>query len=112
MGRRGPQQGHALVFGALCAGLPVLPVLLNYEATVRLLKWLTLALLAYVAVVFVLHVDWGLVLARTIVPQLQSNGANRQMIVAVLGTTVSLYLFFWLAALAMGAAVAGMLATF
>ncbi|MED5617779.1 NRAMP family divalent metal transporter [Ideonella sp. BN130291] len=91
----GPEHGHALLFGVLCAGLPVL---LSYEAMVRVLKWLTLALLSYVAVVFMLHVDWGPVLVNTLLPRLQSDGAYWQMIVAVLGTTISPYLFFWQAA--------------
>jgi NRAMP (natural resistance-associated macrophage protein)-like metal ion transporter len=91
----GPEHGHALVFGALCA---LLPVLLNYEAMVRVLKWLTLGLLSYVAVVFTLHVDWGQVLLRTLVPTLESGSGYWLMIVGVLGTTISPYLFFWQAA--------------
>jgi NRAMP (natural resistance-associated macrophage protein)-like metal ion transporter len=88
----GPPHGHALLFGLACA---LLPVWLSYEAMVRVLKWLTLALLAYVAVVFALHVDWGQVLTRTLVPTLAGGSGYWTMVVAVLGTTISPYLFFW-----------------
>lgn len=91
----GPEHGHALFFGVLCA---VLPIWLSYEAMVRVLKYLTLALLAYVAVVFMLHVDWERVLVGTLVPSFGSGGAYWMMIVGVLGTTISPYLFFWQAA--------------
>jgi NRAMP (natural resistance-associated macrophage protein)-like metal ion transporter len=91
----GPEHGHAVLFGVLCA---VLPVWLSYDSMVRVLKWLTLALLAYVGVVFVLHVDWERVLLRTLVPTFQSGSGYWIMIVGVLGTTISPYLFFWQAA--------------
>ncbi|TAK89427.1 MAG: divalent metal cation transporter [Burkholderiaceae bacterium] len=91
----GPHHGHALVFGLLCA---VLPVWLNYEATVRVLKWLTLALLSYVGVVLVLHVDWMRTLEGTLIPNFQKGENYWMMIVGVLGTTISPYLFFWQAA--------------
>lgn len=91
----GPNHGHALIFGVLCT---VLPLWLGFDAMVRVLKWLTLALLAYVAVVFMLHVDWESVLFKTLVPHFQANAAYWMMVVAVLGTTISPYLFFWQAA--------------
>jgi Mn2+/Fe2+ NRAMP family transporter len=91
----GPEHGYAVLFGVLCAALPVW---LSYEAMVRVLKWLTLALLAYVGVVFVLHVNWERVLVETLVPKLLSGNAYWMMIVGVLGTTISPYLFFWQAA--------------
>lgn len=91
----GPEHGHALLFGVLCA---LLPVWLSYERMVRVLKWLTLALLAYVGVVFMLHVDWERVLLQTLIPKFQHGGGYWMMIVAVLGTTISPYLFFWQAA--------------
>ena len=88
----GPEHGHALVFGLLCTALPLW---LNFESMVSILKWLTLALLAYVAVVFMLHVDWERVLVWTVLPTFQSSSAYWIMVVAVLGTTISPYLFFW-----------------
>ena len=91
----GPEHGHAVLFGVLCAALPVW---LSYDSMVRVLKWLTLALLAYVGVVLVLHVDWERVLIQTLIPSIQGGSDYWMMIVAVLGTTISPYLFFWQAA--------------
>ncbi len=88
----GPEHGHALLFGLLCV---LLPVRFSFEGMVRILKWLTLALLAYVGVVLVLHVDWERVIIATLIPRLQLGSSYWMMIVAVLGTTISPYLFFW-----------------
>jgi NRAMP (natural resistance-associated macrophage protein)-like metal ion transporter len=89
------EHGAALLFGLLCT---VLPIWLGFDAMVRMLKWLTLALLSYVAVVFMLHVNWETVLRESLVPQLLHGGPYWTMVVAVLGTTISPYLFFWQAA--------------
>ena len=92
----GPSEhGLALLFGLLCT---VLPIWLGFDAMVRMLKWLTLALLSYVAVVFMLHVNWETVLKESLIPHLRHGGAYWTMVVAVLGTTISPYLFFWQAA--------------
>jgi NRAMP (natural resistance-associated macrophage protein)-like metal ion transporter len=83
---------YAITFGLLCL---VLQVFLPYRSYVSWLKWLTLALLAYVAVVFSLNVDWwqiGRELVR--VPQVRSHDMLL-MAVAIFGTTISPYLFFW-----------------
>ena len=61
-----------------------------------LLKWLTLSLLSYIALLFVVHVPWAQVAWGAFVPQLrQLNRDAFAMLVAVLGTTISPYLFFW-----------------
>lgn len=86
---------YAVTFGLL--GL-VLQVFVPYRAYVRWLKWLTLALLSYVAVVFMVHVDWYAVLRNIVLPELTLNHDTLLMVVAVLGTTISPYLFFWQAA--------------
>jgi NRAMP (natural resistance-associated macrophage protein)-like metal ion transporter len=92
----GPSEhGLAMLFGLLCT---VLPIWLGFDAMVRMLKWLTLALLSYVAVVFMLHVNWEGVLRDSLIPHLRHGGAYWTMVVAVLGTTISPYLFFWQAA--------------
>ena len=88
----GSAQVYAVTFGLLCL---VLQVFLPYQAYVRWLKWLTLALLSYVAVMFTLHVDWWQVARQIVQPQLPGNHAMLLMIVAVFGTTISPYLFFW-----------------
>jgi Mn2+/Fe2+ NRAMP family transporter len=62
---------------------------------VRIFKWLTLALLSYVAVILALHTHWGSVLPGTLLPSLQGGRSYWMMVVAVLGTTISPYLFFW-----------------
>ncbi|MCC6473541.1 MAG: divalent metal cation transporter [Burkholderiales bacterium] len=86
---------HAVTFGLLCL---VLQVFLPYQRYVRWLKWLTLALLAYDAVAFTLRLDWWQVARAALWPQLTRSHAVLLMIVAVFGTTISPYLFFWQAA--------------
>jgi len=86
---------YAVTFGLLCL---VLQVFLPYRAYVRWLKWLTLALLSYVAVTFTIHLDWGHVLREALRPRLAFDHDMLLMVVAVFGTTISPYLFFWQAA--------------
>src|SRR6202522_182908 len=86
---------YSVAFGILCLGLQVF---LRYAAYVRYLKWLTLALLSYVAVVFTVHVHCGQVVSEMVVPRLVFDHNTITMIVAVFGTTISPYLFFWQAA--------------
>ncbi len=86
---------YSVAFGVVCLGLQVF---LRYAAYVRYLKWLTLALLSYVAVIFTIHVDWGAVIRGMLLPQLVLDHGTITMIVAVFGTTISPYLFFWQAA--------------
>ncbi len=86
---------YAVTFGLLCL---VLQVFLPYQRYVRWLKWLTLALLAYVAVAFTLRLDWWQIAHAALWPQLRRTHAVLLMIVAVFGTTISPYLFFWQAA--------------
>jgi NRAMP (natural resistance-associated macrophage protein)-like metal ion transporter len=86
---------YCVTFGLLCL---VLQVFLSYESYVGYLKWLTLALLSYVAVIFTVHVQWGDVAWQLLLPKLAFNHDTIVMIVAVFGTTISPYLFFWQAA--------------
>ena len=86
---------YSVTFGLLCL---VLQVFVPYENYVRYLKWLTLALLSYVAVLFTIEVPWTQVLAGALLPQLKWDNATITMVVAVFGTTISPYLFFWQAA--------------
>lgn len=88
--------GYSLVYVVgLGIGSVLLQVFIPYIRYVRILKWLTLALLAYVATVFVVSVPWAEVARRTFLPQLDWSGDVVTMIVAVFGTTLSPYLFFW-----------------
>jgi NRAMP (natural resistance-associated macrophage protein)-like metal ion transporter len=73
----------------------LLQVIVPYHRYVRVLKWLTLALFAYVAVVFTVHIDWGEVAVRTVLPKIALSGGLMTVVVAVFGTTISPYLFFW-----------------
>ena len=72
-----------------------LQLFVPYHRYVHVLKWLTLALFAYVGVVFIVRIDWLHVAIRTFVPQIRLDGPTLTVIVAVFGTTISPYLFFW-----------------
>ena len=72
-----------------------LQIFVPYHRYVHFLKWLTLSLLAYAAVLFAVHVPWGEVARRTVWPHLELNSSAAAMIVGVFGTTISPYLFFW-----------------
>ena len=78
------------VFGSL-----LLQVLVPYHRYVFFLKWLTLSLLAYAAVLFTVHVPWSQVALLTIWPKFALNSAAATVVVGVFGTTISPYLFFW-----------------
>ncbi len=86
---------YSVTFGLLCL---VLQVFLRYERYVRYLKWLTLGLLSYVAVAFTVHVPWGQVARDLVWPHIGLTHDTIVMVVAVFGTTISPYLFFWQAA--------------
>jgi NRAMP (natural resistance-associated macrophage protein)-like metal ion transporter len=70
-------------------------IFLSYSRYAAILKWLTLSLFAYVATVMVAHVDWAAALRGATIPTLSFNGPSMTALVAVLGTTISPYLFFW-----------------
>ena len=83
---------YTLGFGILCI---VLEVALSYARYASVLKWTTLSLFTYVAVVLVANVPWPHALRSLVVPELQFNAAYATGLVAILGTTISPYLFFW-----------------
>ncbi len=88
--------GSAHWYAALFGGISLLlQVFVPYSRYVRILKWLTLALLAYVATVFTIHVPWLEVARSTVWPHLEWSPAYVTVMVAVFGTTISPYLFFW-----------------
>ncbi|HEX5455664.1 MAG TPA: Nramp family divalent metal transporter [Stellaceae bacterium] len=88
----GPQGLYVILFAALCA---ILEIYSSYQRYVRYLKWMTLSLFAYVATVLVSHVAWSEVAYNVFVPQLRWQEDYLVIIVGVLGTTISPYLFFW-----------------
>src|SRR5262249_10999101 len=88
----GPRGLYVVIFAVACA---LLEIFLQYQRYCRLLKWLTLTLFAYVATLLVIEVPWREVLYNTIVPSIVWQQDYIVTIVAVLGTTISPYLFFW-----------------
>src|SRR5674476_52481 len=88
----GPGQIYAVAFGVVSL---LLQIFIPYRRYVRVLKWLTLALLAYVATAFVVHIPWSEVLIRALAPHLSWKQEYVTTVVAVFGTTISPYLFFW-----------------
>jgi NRAMP (natural resistance-associated macrophage protein)-like metal ion transporter len=91
--------GPRSVIAAVVGGVSVLlQIFLPYQRYVRYLKWLTLALLAYVAVLFAVRVEWLDVVAGIALPRGALDAGALTTIVALLGTTISPYLFFWQAA--------------
>ncbi len=83
---------HAVAFGVLTV---VLQVFVPYRKLAPILKWLTLFLFAYVIAVLLVDVPWLQVLHDLVIPKLQWTSSYWMMIVALLGTTISPYLFFW-----------------
>jgi Mn2+/Fe2+ NRAMP family transporter len=88
----GPSHVYVWVFGlGICAAT----VWLRYHQLASVLKWLAVALFAYVITAFLLHPDWGAVLHDAAFPTWPGGSAAWAGLVAVLGTTISPYLFFW-----------------
>ena len=83
---------HAVAFGVVTL---LLQVFVPYRRLAPMLKWLTLSLFVYVASAFTVSIPWGRVLHDLVLPQIVPSSAFWMMIVAILGTTISPYLFFW-----------------
>ncbi len=90
-----PSWGYVLGYGLLTT---LGQVLLSHTRYVAVLKWLTLSLFAYVATVCVVHVPWRAVLIGLVWPRFSLDRDLWLTVVAILGTTISPYLFFWQAA--------------
>jgi Mn2+/Fe2+ NRAMP family transporter len=73
----------------------LMQIFIPYHRYVAYLKWLTLSLLAYAAVLFTVHVPWGEVALRTVWPRIKLDAATATVVTGVFGTTISPYLFFW-----------------
>ncbi|HXG82190.1 MAG TPA: divalent metal cation transporter, partial [Sphingomicrobium sp.] len=87
-----PPAGFLLVFAAFCAAAEVL---LRYQSYARVLKWLTLALLSYVVTLFLVRIPWQEAARGLVFPDVEWDRETLLMIVAIFGTTISPYLFFW-----------------
>ena len=87
-----PVPVYLLLFAGMCAGGQIF---MHHRRYVAILKWLTLSLFAYVATLFVVHISWTDLVLGLIWPTLSTSRDFWLMVVAVLGTTISPYLFFW-----------------
>lgn len=87
-----PRHAYIVGIGALCV---VLQVFISYHRYIRVLKWLTLSLFSYVGVVFAVHIPWADVLRGTLLPSMSLKADYLTTVVAIFGTTISPYLFFW-----------------
>jgi NRAMP (natural resistance-associated macrophage protein)-like metal ion transporter len=88
----GPSQLAIIGFAMVSLGLQIF---ISFPRYAPILKWLTLTLFAYVATAFVVHVPWGKVVWHTLIPPVQLDADYLLTLVAVFGTTISPYLFFW-----------------
>lgn len=88
----GPPKLWLVFFTAFSAGLQVF---MKYRRYVAVLKWLSLVLAIYLLALFIVHVDWGAAIKGLLVPSYIADRNYLTTIVAVLGTTISPYLFFW-----------------
>lgn len=73
----------------------LLIIFLNYKTYAKILKWLCLSLLAYPVTIFIVSADWWNILKATLIPSFEFNFQFLFMLMAILGTTISPYLFFW-----------------
>ena len=81
-----------IIFGV---GISLATIWFRYHQIATILKWLALVLLAYVITGFIIHPDWSKVAQATFVPTLPKSHGEWSTLVAILGTTISPYLFFW-----------------
>ena len=88
----GPRVPYVVVFGSVSV---LAQIFLEYNRYVAILKWLTLALFAYVITLAAVKVPWGEALRGLLLPSLQWDGTFLTTLVAILGTTISPYLFIW-----------------
>ena len=88
--------GSALLYSIIFAVISLLlQIFVPYKKYVNFLRWLTLVLFTYVATVFVVRVPWGEALQGTFIPTIEFKADYFAGLIAVLGTTISPYLFFW-----------------
>src|SRR5450755_554174 len=86
---------HLAYIGGIALASVGLQIFIPYHRYVDYLKWLTLSLFAYVVTAFVVNVPWTTALKQTFVPSIRFAPEYLAALIAVLGTTISPYLFFW-----------------
>ena len=89
------QWAGVLIFAVV---LGLTEIFIPYHRYAKALRWLCLSLLAYVAVLFVAQVDWQQVAISTLIPAFDFSRVSIELLIALAGTTISPYLFFWQAA--------------
>lgn len=87
-----PQLLGVVVFGV---AIVATEMFVPYHRYARILRWLTLSLLAYLGVLFVVHVDWAQVVTDVVLPSFTWDKMTIALLIAIAGTTISPYLFFW-----------------
>jgi NRAMP (natural resistance-associated macrophage protein)-like metal ion transporter len=90
-----PQLAGVAVFAVAMTSLVVF---IPYPRYAKILRWLVLSLAAYLAVLFTVHIPWGEVARHTVLPTFTPDRAHLAALIAIFGTTISPYLFFWQAA--------------
>ncbi|HEY1885444.1 MAG TPA: divalent metal cation transporter [Roseiarcus sp.] len=88
----GPEIFYVVIFGAVCA---IAQIFLAYKRYVAVLKWLSIALFAYVATLFFVKIDLAALIHGLVLPRVSLDSRALTSVVAILGTTISPYLFFW-----------------
>lgn len=89
---------HVVGIVGMAVVMTVLQITVPYQRYARVLRWLVLSLVAYVGVLAAVKVPWGEVLRNTFLPSLTGDKAHLEALIAIFGTTISPYLFFWQAA--------------
>lgn len=90
-----PQVPFTVIAVGFAVIILILEIFLSYRTYVRILKWLAIALFAYIITAFMINVPWLEAIKNTAIPHIEFNKDFIFMIVAIFGTTISPYLFFW-----------------
>jgi Mn2+/Fe2+ NRAMP family transporter len=88
----GPHLLYVVLFGVFCASLQIY---VPYNSYASVLRWLTLALFSYFGTILVVKIPWGELARGFLIPTFAADAAFWTTVVAILGTTISPYLFFW-----------------
>lgn len=86
---------YVILVVAFTAAMSLLEVVVPYHRYARILRWLSFSIVSYVVVLLFLDVSWNDVLANLLVPRVEFSRTNIAALIAIFGTTISPYLFFW-----------------
>src|SRR5207237_947099 len=90
-----PRVPALLLIAPIAIAIVAVQILGSYKFIVKVFKWLTLTLFAYIAAAFLAKPNWGHVLRATFIPSLRFDNQYLMTLVAIFGTTITPYLFFW-----------------